>query len=218
MGRLLLLRHGESTWNASGRWQGWHDAPLSEAGEAQAAEAGRVLVSLGVTPDLVASSDLSRARRTAEIIADQVGYVGELVVEPGLREQDLGEWSGLTRDEIEARWPGELAARSAGFLVPVPGGETGGHFVARSLSALRRIAAFGAGTAVVVAHGGTVISVERSLGLVVPHWRHSNLCGWWLEAGPGVAAPGGVEPAVQLRGTAPVDLLTPLRQDVTGLA
>ena len=206
MGRLLLLRHGQSTWNASGRWQGWTDTPLSAAGEAQALRAGRALAGMGEVADLVACSDLARARRTAEIVAGQLGYGSELMVDAGLREQHLGEWTGLTRDEIEARWPGELAARSSGALVPVPGGEPGAAFLSRAVAAVHRVAALGASLAVVVAHGGVVISVERALGLAVPHWRHTNLSGWWLEATP---APGNgqAEGGLRLRGVAPVDLL-----------
>jgi broad specificity phosphatase PhoE len=206
MGRLLLLRHGQSTWNASGRWQGWTDTPLSEAGEAQAVRAGRVLAGMGEVPDLVACSDLARARRTAELVAGQLGYGAELMVDAGLREQDLGEWTGLTRDEIEARWPGELAARSAGALVPVPGGEAGGAFLARAVGAVRRVAARGAGLAVVVAHGGVLVSVERALGLTMPHRRYTNLSGWWLEAGP-APGDGEAEAGVALRALLPVDLL-----------
>jgi probable phosphoglycerate mutase len=128
-------------------------------------------------------STLSRARRTAELIAAELGYGGDLVVDPDLREQDLGLWNGLTRDEIVARWPAEFEARREGKLGTVPGGEPGDHFLARSVSAVRRVAAAGADEAVVVAHGGVVMAVERALGTWGQADHHNNLSGWWLGTG-----------------------------------
>lgn len=105
MTRLLLIRHGQSEWNADGRWQGQADPPLTDLGRAQARHAAR---SLGVV-DAIVASDLQRAAETAAIIAEELG-VGPLVLEPGLRERDAGEWSGLTRAEIERDWPGYLGS------------------------------------------------------------------------------------------------------------
>jgi probable phosphoglycerate mutase len=93
--RLLMVRHGQSTWNADGRWQGHADAPLSVLGEAQAAAAAEAIGDI----DVVVASDLARARRTAEIIADALG-VGPALVDARLRERDAGAWTGLTRHEI----------------------------------------------------------------------------------------------------------------------
>jgi broad specificity phosphatase PhoE len=136
-------------------------------------------------PELMGCSDLARARRTAELIAAEVGYEGDLVVDPDLREQDLGEWNGLTRDEIVARWPAEFEARRQGKLGTVPGGEPGDHFLERSVAAVRRVAAMGADEAVVVAHGGVVMAVERALGTWGQAEHHNNVSGWWLEtSGP----------------------------------
>src|SRR3974390_1149426 len=103
--RLLLLRHAQSEWNAEGRWQGWADPPLSGEGDAQIAEAAAQLE--GQRFDLVVTSDLLRARQTAERLLDSLEIDVECRVEPGLREFDAGEWSGLTRDQIEQRWPGD---------------------------------------------------------------------------------------------------------------
>src|SRR3954465_11358953 len=110
MGRVLLLRHGQSEWNAAGRWQGWADIALTERGEDQAREAGARLAERDLHRfHAVACSDLMRARRTAALLADALGlHHIEVEVEPDLREFDVGEWSGLTRPEIEARWPGQL--------------------------------------------------------------------------------------------------------------
>ena len=100
--RLLLVRHGESTWNADGRWQGQADPPLSALGEQQAADAAAHVDAV----DAVWSSDLARARRTAEIIAHERGV--DVRIDARLRERDAGEWQGYTRAEIEERWPGAL--------------------------------------------------------------------------------------------------------------
>jgi len=180
--RLLLARHAQSVWNAEGRWQGWSDAPLSALGAEQAHMAGKALAAAGVQPALVASSDLVRASRTAQIIADELGYSGEMVLDADLREQDLGDWNGLTRDEIVRRWPSEFEARRQGNLGTVPGGETGRHFRERCRAALERLAARGATETIVVAHGGVVIAVECVLGTWVADAHHGNLSGWWLEA------------------------------------
>src|SRR5690606_34165227 len=94
--RVLLVRHGQSEWNAIGRWQGQADPPLSDLGRLQAREASRALG----TVDAVWASDLQRAVETAAIIAGELG-VGPVVVDPDLRERDAGEFSGLTRPEIE---------------------------------------------------------------------------------------------------------------------
>ncbi len=166
--RLLVLRHAQSLWNAGGLFQGWSDAPLSELGEAQAARAGRALATVGVRPGLVACSDLARARRTAEVLAAETGYDKPLVVDVGLREQDLGDWNGLTRREVEERWPAELAERRRGRLVDAPGGESAAQFVARWSAALGRVGAAvcetGEEVAVTVTHGGVMLALEQALG------------------------------------------------------
>jgi broad specificity phosphatase PhoE len=176
--RLLLLRHGESEWNAAGRWQGWADPPLSPEGEAQASEAGRLLQGVGFTA--AASSDLQRARRTAELAGGALG-LDAVHVDAGLREYDVGEWSGLTRAEIETRWPGALDDWRHGRLVATPGGETRDTFVARVAAAVTRLGArFSGGTVLVVTHGGVIGALERSLG--ADQRRLAHLGGRWVEA------------------------------------
>lgn len=105
MGRILLVRHGQSEWNAEGRWQGQADIPLSELGRQQARAA---VASLG-TFDVVASSTLARAAETAHIVTSELG-IGPIIPVPELIERSAGEWSGLTRDDIEREWPGYLEA------------------------------------------------------------------------------------------------------------
>jgi probable phosphoglycerate mutase len=158
---LLIIRHGESEWNALGRWQGWADPPLSAAGEAQAEAAVPTLVDLGL--DAIAASDLQRARRTAEIINAGL-RLGEVHIDQGLRERDVGDFSGLTRDEIERRWPGMLAEWRSGRVQQAPNGE-GAEFLDRVLAALDRLAdRFPGQRVLVVAHGGLIRTVHRHLG------------------------------------------------------
>src|SRR5438445_9913376 len=107
MGRVLLLRHAETPWNGARRWQGWAEVSLSTTGREQAHAVGLRLRALEI--DVIWSSDLPRALDTADIISGAIG-VAPVNQDPGLRERDVGEWMGLTDDEIERRWPGTLAA------------------------------------------------------------------------------------------------------------
>ena len=102
---MLIVRHGQSTWNADGRWQGQADPPLSALGEAQARAAADALPDV----DLVVASDLARARETAEIIVTARQLDG-VRLDARLRERDSGDWTGYTREEIELAWPGWLDA------------------------------------------------------------------------------------------------------------
>lgn len=177
MARLLLIRHGQSAWNAEGRWQGWADTPLSPVGEAQALAAAERLRGEGLTA--VVSSDLHRARRTAELLA---GRLDLPLLDPvsDLRERDIGDWSGLTTVEIEQGWPGWLTAWRAGELDRPPAGESREELTARVVGALERLAA-GDGCLLVVTHGGVIHLVQDRLG--VGGTRVDNLCGRWIEAG-----------------------------------
>jgi broad specificity phosphatase PhoE len=171
--RLFLVRHGESTWNADGRWQGQADPPLSPLGERQAEAAVRGFIE---PIDAVWTSDLRRAARTAEILAAGLG-IDSPRPEIRLRERDVGEWSGLTRAEIEERWPGYLEGRRS------PSGfERDEDLRARAESAVLDLA-HGApeATLVVVTHGGVIRTLERGLGAdsaPIP-----NLGGRWIRAG-----------------------------------
>ena len=155
---MLFVRHGQSEWNALGRWQGQADPPLSDLGRAQAAMA--VDRARGV--ESMVTSDLERARETAQIIATALGL--DLRVDAGLRERDVGEFTGLTRPEIEQRWPG-IFDGSPGLPAP-PGGEATEAFLRRVLTSLRAVAETASGSEVlVVSHGGVVRNLERHLGL-----------------------------------------------------
>lgn len=176
--RLLVVRHGESTWNAQSRWQGQADPPLSPLGERQAEEAAQRLADVASVAT-VWTSDLVRARRTAELIASRLG-VERVHPEPRLRERDVGSWSGLTREEIDARWPGYLAARRA-----PPDFEGDAELLTRTTAGLAAaVDGSASGDVLVVTHGGVVRTIERSLGATPD--RLPNLAGrWLLAAGPG---------------------------------
>jgi broad specificity phosphatase PhoE len=167
--RALLTRHGQSEWNALGRWQGQADPPLSDLGRRQAHEAARLLG----TVDGIWASDLQRAAETAAIIGDDMG-VGPVVLDADLRERDAGEWTGLTRAEIERRYPGFLhdGRRPAGW-------ESDELLVERAQRALRRIAdGVPGGDVLVITHAGVVFAVERHLGL--DRTRLANVEGRWV--------------------------------------
>lgn len=180
MARWLLVRHGETEWNAAGRLQGQADPPLSAAGRGQAtALAGR----LADEPlAAILSSDLSRALETARILARGSRRPPLMVqVEPALRELSFGAWEGLTYAELAGRNEPLLAAWQADpQTVAPPGGESLGQMA-------RRVAAFytwmkalpGDHTRLVVAHGGP-LQVLLCLALGLPVERY-----WQLRLEPG---------------------------------
>lgn len=167
---VLIARHGQSEWNALGKWQGQADPPLSDLGRAQARGAAR---QIGMF-DAIVSSDLDRALTTAMIIAEGIG-VGPVLVEPAFRERRAGEYEGLTRDEIEERYPGALDARRW-----PPGWEPDHEVHERVTVGLDRVIAdIGTGDVLVVAHGGVIYSLEGHLG--APHERIANLGARWFH-------------------------------------
>jgi probable phosphoglycerate mutase len=181
--RVLLVRHGESTWNAVRRWQGQANPPLTDRGENQARRAATVARDLGPF-DAIAASSLERAHRTAEIIATDLG-VPLLDADWDLSERSAGEWEGLTRSQIEEAFPGYLAEgrRPKGY-------ESDDSIVARASSSLRRLAADHVGcTLLVVSHGGIIHALER-VHLGGDRWqRLDNLTGRWFEVVEGALRP-----------------------------
>lgn len=109
-GEVFLLRHGETEWNAAGRFQGQLDSPLTQRGRDQAAEAGRTLAAelAGRSIPPLHVSPLGRAQETAAIVACQVPGLHSSRVEPCLQEVTTGSWDGLTHTDIEASWPNAL--------------------------------------------------------------------------------------------------------------
>jgi probable phosphoglycerate mutase len=166
---MLLVRHGQSTWNAEGRWQGHANPPLSALGRAQARAATTTVPAV----DVVVTSNLDRAHETGRLIAEATGV--PVIVEEELHERDIGAWTGLTRDEIEAGWPGgiENGHRPQGW-------ESDAHVAARGMDALRRIAKAQSGKRVlVITHGGLIRAIERELEIDSPYL--ANLGGLWVE-------------------------------------
>ena len=167
--RVVLWRHGRTAWNAGSRFQGMTDVPLDDVGVAQAERAARDLATL--EPDAIVSSDLDRARMTAQALADLVGL--DVVTDEALRETYAGDWQGLTRDEIVARDGEAFALWVAGHDVRPGGGESRTEVAARVSDAVRRhVASLPAGgTLVVATHGGAARSgIGLLLGLPVEHW------------------------------------------------
>jgi broad specificity phosphatase PhoE len=156
--RVLLVRHAQSTWNAEGRWQGWADPPLSMPGElaARAAAADPVLDPI----DAVVSSDLQRAADTAGLLAGDRPWPAVQRFR-GLHERGAGAWTGLTRQQIDERWPGALTPNVA----DIPGGESSAAVTARAVATLHRIAAGWPDAAVLaVSHGALIRLVEHHAG------------------------------------------------------
>ena len=163
MTTLLLVRHGETDWNAEGRLQGHTDRPLSDYGRRQARRLAEELE--GEELEAIYSSDLARARETAEIVGERLGL--PIALEPDLREKDWGTWEGLDaveRDRVE-------------FV-----GESTEAHQDRILDALRRISERHPGNAcvLVVTHGGSMRRVQAAaMGMALPVVEN---CGRWLCA------------------------------------
>lgn len=160
MPRLLLVRHGQSEWNADGRWQGQADPPLSDLGRLQARAAGATVGAV----DAIVASPLERAHHTAMAISESVG-VGPVLVLDDLMERHAGEWQGLTRTQIEAQYPGYLEDRGEHRRRP-PGWEDDDVLLERVLRAIATILTEldGADDVVAVTHGGVIYALERHLG------------------------------------------------------
>lgn len=156
--QMLVIRHGQSTWNEQKRWQGQADPPLSDFGREQAGEASK---SIGQV-DVIISSPQLRAAETAAIISSAIG-IGPVQTLDGLQERSAGEWSGLTRAEIDAQWPGWVDSDQR------PNGwEPDDELIPRVMGALTKVATeFEGATALVVCHGGVIIAMEKTLGVNV---------------------------------------------------
>jgi probable phosphoglycerate mutase len=171
MSQLALIRHAQSTWNADGRWQGHGDPPLSPRGRQQAEALAGALRELRF--ELVVTSDLTRAIETGAPLARALGV--DALPCPGLRELDLGTWTGLTRAEIAARDPAALLRfESRDPAARAGGGETRADLARRSRASLTVLRARHPGRRIaVVTHRGVIRAI---LGAELEH------AGWrWLE-------------------------------------
>jgi broad specificity phosphatase PhoE len=168
--RLLVLRHGQSEWNAQGRWQGQADIALTPEGIQQAQQAALKLGKF----DLIATSSLQRALRTAQIIAEHKN-MSDLHIDDRLKESHIGPWQGLTYAEIEAGWPGFLESRRQPEDF-----EPNLQVVQRMTEALIEVAdKCRGGQALIVSHSGAIRTLRRELK--VSDHRLENLGGCWFE-------------------------------------
>jgi probable phosphoglycerate mutase len=171
MPKLLIVRHGQSEWNALGRWQGQADPPLTNLGENQAKKASQ---KLGLF-DSIVSSPLQRAKNTASIISELMG-VGPVVTEIGLMERDAGPWQGLTRVEIENGWPGFLDSgnRPDGY-------ESNPDLLFRVFKVLKKISENSKplDNILIISHAGIVHALENLHDQ--PSTKVPNLGGRWVE-------------------------------------
>lgn len=191
--RIVVLRHGRTAWNDQRRFQGRCDPPLDDVGLAQAdAAAGRIET---MEPAILLASDLVRARQTAEAVGSTVGMA--TVFDPRLREADIGQWEGLTRVEVQERYPQEYRAWREGLDIRRGGGETYVEVADRATAAVDQVLGQlpPGETLVVVTHGGTAKAIiGRLLGLGHDSWRclsslaHGRWCvleeatfGWRLD-------------------------------------
>ncbi|MBP8920261.1 MAG: histidine phosphatase family protein [Micropruina sp.] len=167
--RIVVWRHGETDWNTERRYQGQADVALNATGLAQAKAAANRII--GLRPSRIVSSDLSRARATAATLGDRLAMPVHL--DPRLQEIDVGDWAGMTNDEVFAANPDFAAALRAGRDARrSPTGETGAEAGARVAEALRDIAESSAtgSTVVVVGHGfGLRVAMVFLLGLDYAH-------------------------------------------------
>ena len=174
--RLFAIRHGETAWNAGARMQGQLDVELNETGRWQAGRLVLALADEGLAA--VYSSDLLRARQTAEAVGRAAGL--PIVTDPGLRECSFGVFEGHTYAEIDARWPEQaLRWRQRDPSFGPEGGETLNDFYARSVATVARLAARHPGQAIaLVTHGGVLDCLYRAasrIALQGPRtWRLGN--------------------------------------------
>ncbi|MGW0733866.1 histidine phosphatase family protein [Streptomyces sp. NPDC002851] len=184
--RIILWRHGQTSWNLERRFQGNTDIALTDEGAAQARRSARLLASL--KPDAIVASDLKRAAATAAELAALTGL--DVTHEEALRETYAGKWQGLTHDEIIAKYGEEYAAWKRGEPVRRGGGELETEVAARAAPVVLGHADKlpDGGTLVVASHGGTLrTTIGRLLGLEAHHWEGlgglSNCC--WSVLGEG---------------------------------
>jgi glucosyl-3-phosphoglycerate phosphatase len=196
---VLAIRHGLTQWNADQRWQGWADIALSSVGERQA-ELGAMTLGGLLSEDgravRIVASDLVRARRTAEFFATGLGIEHAAIdIRCGLRERNVGQWSGRTTREIEQRWPGMLEAWRNGSITELPEGESEHGFRERIAEVLAEVvhdSAARGDIVVLVSHGGVIGTFDRMLGLERIHV--GNVSGRWFGlAAPTLATPSVVE-------------------------
>ncbi len=171
MRRLILLRHGQTGYNATRRMQGQLDTDLSDLGRRQAAGVAEAMAALD--PRAVVSSDLRRAYDTAVAVADRAGLPVE--IDARLRETHLGQWQGLTHTDVDAIAPGARSAWRADATWAPPEGESRVDVARRSLRVVDELLdkheRWGLEPIILVAHGGLIGALTAALlDLPVDRW------------------------------------------------
>lgn len=172
---LFLVRHAESHWNVEGRYQGQSDSGLTRSGHEQARAFGEWAPASLPPIDLIVTSDLQRVVDTAHPAASALGL--EPLVDPRLREVDIGSWSGRTFDDVAVEEPAAVADFAAGIDIPRGGGETFSMTRTRAVDALDDVvAAIPSASEVahvlVFTHGGPIrVASAAAVGAPDPgHW------------------------------------------------
>lgn len=156
--KFLMIRHGETSWNAEKKIQGSTDIPLNEAGVAQAQALGEQLLEQGNCIERIYTSAQIRARQTARILSDRLGL--EMRVLKGLEEMRLGLWEGLNWDEVAQRYPEEFGRwKKERRYVPAPRGESYQNVLERVVPALRKVARAESGDVLIVTHSAVIMSL-----------------------------------------------------------
>jgi broad specificity phosphatase PhoE len=187
LSRLVLWRHGETDYNATGRMQGHLDTALTPRGWHQARRAVPAVARFH--PEVVVASDLRRAADTATVFADATSV--PLRIDKRLRETHLGEWQGLSVEEVDERTPGAITAWHADAAVTPPGGENRLDVANRTAEVVAELDAEFDTTVMLCVHGGVIIALTAHLlGLPLTLWPQlagiSN-CHWTVL----VRRPGG---------------------------
>lgn len=166
--RVYIVRHGETDYNATGRWQGFLDIPLNALGRQQAAHLAQYLQSQGETIDRIYTSDLTRARETAEIIAK--AYALEAQIDLRLRETNVGVFQGLTNHEIDAQYADIRHAWNQDDEYVIPNGESRVQVRERMMEVWNEwIGQLAVRHLMIVSHGGSIRWLLRGLFPDVDH-------------------------------------------------
>ena len=122
---LILIRHGQSEWNALNQFTGWKDPGLTSKGVEEARNAGKIINNLKINFDLVFTSALIRAQNTAEIILKEINQPLSTIKNQALNERNYGDLAGLNKDDARKRWGDEqVHVWRRSFDIPPPGGES----------------------------------------------------------------------------------------------
>ncbi|AZI58449.1 histidine phosphatase family protein [Nakamurella antarctica] len=177
--RLVLMRHGQTDWNVAFRMQGHSNIALNAVGRSQAVAAAPSVAALA--PGVIVSSDLDRAHDTALEVAALLGQ--KVLIDKRLRETHMGQWEGLTRDDVVTGWPGEWAQwRTTSAHKSPPDGESRWQVAQRANQVVTELDAGNTDSALLVVHGGLIVGLTGLL-LDLPDavWGHLigvNNCHW----------------------------------------